>query len=435
MDLQSAVRDACLWYASKWKTSIANKVANPSATGTVSVSIGDYRPNRGVVVEDPDNLGLLGWISTSFPLQITLHSRINPAKVDTFFAVVGSMYPPEELSDSGQLSRNWKEYRKAFCQAAGERARSIAAEIGQTEAALAEKYRNMLGARVLFESLNDEKIDIEFEVGLVLRLGTPCPITGSQMVIRTGTIEMHNINSPRSTYVLGPYDVEMDFETLDITIHSAGNGKYLPGSESYYHPHISSDGRPCWGNIGARVHATLAAGRIGECCALIREFLESYYPEGSYRRMDEESDDEGNNRYDRCYDTASARDCVCCDEDDCPFREDAATRCHDDHDQADCLECSADCIYRDRERNRCWCSQTNDQTFWNCVDCENTDCEHALTEETCATEHATESICAECPRTACESRLAPRVIESLSPECANCPATVYCSKKEDRDAG
>lgn len=58
--------------------------------------------------------------------------------------------------------------------------------------------------------------------------------------------------------------------------------KYGDGGSEYSHPHVSSDGHPCYGNAAGLV--TKEKGIIKNLEGLW-SFLHSYYPESAYRRL------------------------------------------------------------------------------------------------------------------------------------------------------
>ncbi len=90
-------------------------------------------------------------------------------------------------------------------------------------------------------------------------------------------------------------DYHMGSYTLTVTadkVHIWSDGGF-----SYPHPHVSSDGVPCWGNLGPGIGKLLGEGQYAALVAVIWEFLHSYNERDAYRHIetwdpDYNSDDE-----------------------------------------------------------------------------------------------------------------------------------------------
>ena len=169
-------------------------------------------------------------------------------------------------------------------------------------------------------------------------------------------------------------------------------------AEGYFHPHVSTDGYPCLGNVGSTLAQLLGDGKMFDAVSLMLEFLRSYNPENPYLRIERWNPDweDEDDRFDSCYDNASHSDCASCDDWDCPHRNGAENRCHDmtntqdciacaacdrhteaihdcreDHDPHQCVACDVDCIHAG-DTDACFEAQGAEA----CIDCPNTDCEH-----------------------------------------------------------
>ena len=93
------------------------------------------------------------------------------------------------------------------------------------------------------------------------------------------------------SYDMGRYTITFDGDSIRVL---GDNG------HDYPHPHVSSDGIPCWGNLGPSVGKLLGEGEFAALVTAIRQFLSSYNERDAYRELhlwdpDQEpgEDDEG----------------------------------------------------------------------------------------------------------------------------------------------
>lgn len=89
-------------------------------------------------------------------------------------------------------------------------------------------------------------------------------------------------------YEMGGYTLTIDADK--VRIHS-------DAGHHYPHPHVSSDGVPCWGNLGSVIAKALGEREYVGLVAAIVEFLKSYNERDAYRNIqywdpDHESDDD-----------------------------------------------------------------------------------------------------------------------------------------------
>ena len=77
-------------------------------------------------------------------------------------------------------------------------------------------------------------------------------------------------------YEMGRYTVTFDGDS--IRIHG-DNGCEYP------HPHVSSDGIPCWGNLGPAVGKLLGEGEYAALVTTIRSFLSSFNERDAYQEL------------------------------------------------------------------------------------------------------------------------------------------------------
>ena len=79
-------------------------------------------------------------------------------------------------------------------------------------------------------------------------------------------------------------DYEMGSFTLQITTESVRI--WSDSGNNYPHPHVSSDGVPCWGNLGPSIARLLGEREYVGLVATVIEFLHSYNEHDAYRRIE-----------------------------------------------------------------------------------------------------------------------------------------------------
>ncbi len=80
------------------------------------------------------------------------------------------------------------------------------------------------------------------------------------------------------------FDYEMGTFTLQISADTARI--WSDSGNRYPHPHVSSDGVPCWGNLGPHIAKLLGERNYAGLIAAIVEFLGSYNERDAYRRIE-----------------------------------------------------------------------------------------------------------------------------------------------------
>lgn len=78
-------------------------------------------------------------------------------------------------------------------------------------------------------------------------------------------------------YSMGAYTLQIAADTVRIWSDSGNR---------YPHPHVSSDGVPCWGNLGPHVAKLLGDRQYVGLVATVGEFLKSYNERDAYRRIE-----------------------------------------------------------------------------------------------------------------------------------------------------
>ena len=218
--------------------------------------------------------------------------------------------------------------------------------------------------------------------------------SGLTLIVNPLTIEHHS-----EEYRLGPFRVHLALQENSIRIFGIDDAARAQG---YWHPHVDTHGKPCLGNIGTPIWRAMGRSNLLDVVTALIEFLRSYNPDNPYVRLEcwnpDWEDDE--DRFESCYEEASARECAHCNEDGCPWRDGAEERCYEDHSRTDCIECG-DCGYR--RQAMATCREDHEDEPWECTECM-TSCTYAGDLLACFNSHRGE-LCADCPLTECTKRL------------------------------
>ncbi len=227
-------------------------------------------------------------------------------------------------------------------------------------------------------------------------------------LVQAGTLRTFSLQSGCLEFETGEMDVLFDGNIFrmgsfsvrlgltDGTINIFG----LQGSrkvDGYCHPHVSSSGSPCLGNMAPILAQDLGSGRLVEAVTGLLEFLRSYNHGGGYidiRRWDPDWEDD-DDRYDSCYDGSSSHDCAVCSDDGCPYHDGAENRCFENSHTDTCIECG-DCSFRRHAIDSC--RESKDP--WECTEC-TTSCPWAGDVTACQDTHDGER-CKECPVETCK---------------------------------
>ena len=197
-------------------------------------------------------------------------------------------------------------------------------------------------------------------------------------------------------YELGPFRVELQLNDHGVHIYGMSGAEL---SDGYWHPHVSTGGIPCLGNMGSLIAKTMGAGDVVGTITTLLEFLRSYNHGEGYTSLStwDPEYEESTTRYDSCYEDSGRRECATCDDGDCPYRDGAEQRCAEDHDRDECIECRR-CSHHQQARQNC----REDHASQECVTC-SVDCTHAGEEVDCYDTHDGES-CEVCRVEACSHR-------------------------------
>ena len=106
-------------------------------------------------------------------------------------------------------------------------------------------------------------------------------------------------------FELNRYEISID-ATGKVTIHSADG----IDADGYPHPHVDSNGKPCWGNIGGDVARAVGRMRVFETLTLLYDFVASYNPDGPFLKL---------GKFDPNYDDPDEDRCEDCDDYHSPY--------------------------------------------------------------------------------------------------------------------
>jgi hypothetical protein len=177
------------------------------------------------------------------------------------------------------------------------------------------------------------------------------------------------------TYAFGRFDVVVHLPSGTVTAVPVDDGFTRQG---YPHPHLDTEGNPCWGNMARPVKEALASGHVVEALTTIRTFLSHYNPDNPYlsiSRWGEDDVDEEAERFERCYESADPfGDCITCADSDCPYWDDRHERCWEAGSWSslrDCVGCGR-CDHATDAVDDC----RSDHEDGGCVSCRVDDCRY-----------------------------------------------------------
>jgi hypothetical protein len=85
------------------------------------------------------------------------------------------------------------------------------------------------------------------------------------------------LNCDGCDYHMGAFTLQIAADNIRIWSDSGNR---------YPHPHVSSDGVPCWGNLGPHIAKLLGERSYAGLIATVVEFLHSYNERDAYRRIE-----------------------------------------------------------------------------------------------------------------------------------------------------
>jgi hypothetical protein len=104
-------------------------------------------------------------------------------------------------------------------------------------------------------------------------------------------VQTVDLDYGRLVVVLSPITLEYDgcdYAMGSFTLQIAADNVRIwsDSGNRYPHPHVSSDGVPCWGNLGPHVSKLLGERQFVGLVATVVEFLHSYNERDAYRRIE-----------------------------------------------------------------------------------------------------------------------------------------------------
>ena len=203
------------------------------------------------------------------------------------------------------------------------------------------------------------------------------------------------------TYDFGQFEICVRFRDQDLRIH-IHSGR---APRDFPHPHVSTDGVPCLGNLAPGVSRLLGEGDYVSLVTVLLEFLKSYNNYNPYLKIDYwdpdfDDEEDGRQRYEECYEDTHPQDCVRCSDSDCPYHEEADRRCFDNSSLSECIGCNVrHCRFQQQAVEDC----RLEHRPWQCVACDQDNCAFAGDEAECH-EATNEEDCEECTVESCSHR-------------------------------
>jgi len=214
---------------------------------------------------------------------------------------------------------------------------------------------------------------------------------GLTLELKTPGIELNDCD-------LGELSVRIKFPSGEVVIKALKKGDC-----KYCHPHVSSNGTPCFGGYEEVFYEVASQGRVGTALSLIWMFLKTYNPESAYEHPEAiehgyygEDDDYDEIDFDECAENALGGQCyICRYRSDCGYAEDKIIECKDVLPQV-CHGCSynSSCTLRvDIDR---WRTCAKSAKGGKCVDCVEDECPYADANINRCMDYASEEFCKDC---------------------------------------
>ena len=215
-------------------------------------------------------------------------------------------------------------------------------------------------------------------------------VQGDRIIARTYPVSMDHRDRD---YELGAYQVTIRLDADEVLIATLDGEKH----DGFPHPHVSTSGVPCFGNIGPSIAKLLVEGQYAAAQSVILEFLRSYNAGDAYIRLENWDPDWDDERWESCFDNASPDECVDCEESDCPhyadryercweatpygrdalarcircrecaYHEEAEQICRDGGSPPECIDCSLPCRFAQDEDDMDACNDDNPEACAGCT--------------------------------------------------------------------
>jgi len=390
--------EACTEPRPVWRVKLAGRFHDVHAGQSTFVSVQDL---PGQVIRDQEGRVLAKVDHNCLIIPIEITAVDNEAGKAILSHVVEKAAPLLDFDVADKLEEQEAEVAKHYAefQASAIRARieTKADEVQRLRREATDLYYRLVNVERELP-LADEELDFLREQAT--KQGTPFvqqQATGVQALLAEGLYD-EVTPSPKGSLIartgciliehndwvfeLGPYEISID-PAGRVTVLSPEGTQ----AEGYSHPHVDSNGRPCFGNISADLAKAIGRMRIAEALTLLHDFLSSYNHEGAFVRI---------GKFDPDYDDPDEDPCEDCQEYHSPY-----CICECSHNEG--LFCCADCgEYRtDYCYQECSYNVPGFQYVSPCDDCEESE-EHCFLECQYNAEWQVNSPCNECEKKECE---------------------------------
>jgi hypothetical protein len=154
------------------------------------------------------------------------------------------------------------------------------AEFDRSYSVLKEKQEKLIGLRKLYHKLNGTTKDLVTDIDKIVTTGffrLQCIEEYQKLNFRTTNdviIREYNPTAGVDYAVnLGRFEIELDYFSGEIFV-----GKYSDNVEvnNFYHPHVSSDGKVCWGDAINSFYQYMNSLELSKVMNLLSQLLTSY---------------------------------------------------------------------------------------------------------------------------------------------------------------
>jgi hypothetical protein len=223
-------------------------------------------------------MGLPGLVDNNVGTVPTTESKV---KLDlSKFKDLFSLHANKELSD---LQRDIRESESDIAEARQAHLRIIMSHeiLVKRAAVLNESMASGFASKI---ETSTKYLEGLMDAGLY----TNFKLTASSKII-IGITSKIVLTHGYKEYILGPFEVSVDFSTATINIFSLGQHNEV----GYGHPHVSSPshsgrpgGTPCLGNISQDIPVLIMNGDLGVIFEIVHKFLSSYNKNNPYRQIE-----------------------------------------------------------------------------------------------------------------------------------------------------
>jgi hypothetical protein len=145
-------------------------------------------------------------------------------------------------------------------------------------------HRQRLGLRRLRSAEALERYAQEYDMLLASPRVEEVTLTGQRLEILTAPVSIRHYGV---IYPMGRYLIAVSLLSGTIDIRNVDRDWEQP------HPHVSTSGEPCLGNLAIGIAKLIAGHQYGTLACVLIAFLESYTPENAYLDVEVLIDSEG----------------------------------------------------------------------------------------------------------------------------------------------